>query len=528
MNIENGEEEIKKEDPVTVIEKPAEVAKEPLEIQKIVNFIKEWEETLQKISSVQEIAQGWDKLGEAGILYTRQEELNDLLLKRVIVLSRRDKTDINVWDIVHYYHKLKALAKCSKNIVVPEPVSKLALPLIVDDLKREGVIKSPDPALNQKYTLNPAAVKSDGYTFLFPRIFIEEGKGGYSITGLDIYDDETEKLVRSYPLAFDPSLHLKGTEFEGNKLYRAEDPRGFIHDGRLYLYFKMVHMTDRKRLPDGTLQNDQQMWADWRSWSATASISLNDLKDSITGDFKEEDFEWTYHPGMELIRDLEIDGRLQNVQNGLYWGEVEIDGRKMHAAAFRPTDVVDTRSADRHVYMAVSDNFEGPYRLHEKLYSPRRPEGDDAGLSFDDGYVGTTDSPVKTEVGWVNIYHTAVETKDGVIYRLGIMIMDLNDPSKIIYRSWVPLLYPAEQAEFSGWVGNVVYLSGFTYDIGIDKKLTIDMYYGTADTHIAKGKVTIDLNNLDEEKLKSLEQKELQELRSAQIWFEKRAGLSAY
>ena len=107
------------------------------------------------------------------------------------------------------------------------------------------------------------------------------------------------------------------------------------------------------------------------------------------------------------------------------------------------------------------------------------------------------------------------------------MITDLKDPSKIIYRSWIPLLYPKEQTEFSGWVGNVVYLNGFTHDIGTDNKLTINMYYGTADTHIAKGKVTIDLNSLDEKKLKSLEKKELQELRSAQTWFEDQAGLSA-
>lgn len=57
--------------------------------------------------------------------------------------------------------------------------------------------------------------------------------------------------------------------------------------------------------------------------------------------------------------------------------------------------------------------------------------------------------PIKTDAGWLVLYHGI---DDKIVYRLGFLILDLNDPSKILYRSEKPIFEPEEPYELSGMV----------------------------------------------------------------------------
>jgi len=98
-----------------------------------------------------------------------------------------------------------------------------------------------------------------------------------------------------------------------------------------------------------------------------------------------------------------------------------------------------------------------------------------AGL-WDNARVGAGASPIKTDKGWLEIYHGA---NDKDQYALGAFLMDLNDPSKILSRTVKPIMLPTENYELSGFFGHVVFTNGHVVD---GDKLTV--YYGAADEFV--------------------------------------------
>ena len=71
-------------------------------------------------------------------------------------------------------------------------------------------------------------------------------------------------------------------------------------------------------------------------------------------------------------------------------------------------------------------------------------------------------------------------TSAGPIYRAGSVLLDLEDPSKVVAQCNVPLLSPREEYERVGDVGNVVFACG----IIVEPNDEVRMYYGAADTCI--------------------------------------------
>lgn len=87
---------------------------------------------------------------------------------------------------------------------------------------------------------------------------------------------------------------------------------------------------------------------------------------------------------------------------------------------------------------------------------------------------GVGPSPLKTREGWLVLYHAT--TRD-CGYKLGAMLLDLNDPTKVICRSHGPILEPKVWYENEGAKPRIVYSCGAIIK---DEKLFV--YYGSADT----------------------------------------------
>jgi beta-1,2-mannobiose phosphorylase / 1,2-beta-oligomannan phosphorylase len=102
---------------------------------------------------------------------------------------------------------------------------------------------------------------------------------------------------------------------------------------------------------------------------------------------------------------------------------------------------------------------------------------------WDSARVGAGAAPIKTEQGWLEIYHGANADHQ---YCLGAFLMDLNDPSKVISRTLKPIMKPKENYELSGFFGHVVFTNGHIVN---GDELTI--YYGAADEFVCGAKFSI-------------------------------------
>ncbi len=105
--------------------------------------------------------------------------------------------------------------------------------------------------------------------------------------------------------------------------------------------------------------------------------------------------------------------------------------------------------------------------------------------SWDSARVGAGAAPIKTDKGWLEIYHGANHEHH---YCLGAFLLDSDDPSKVIARTEDPIMVPAATYELSGFFGNVVFTNGHT--VGHDGD-TITIYYGASDEFVCGARFSI-------------------------------------
>jgi len=143
------------------------------------------------------------------------------------------------------------------------------------------------------------------------------------------------------------------------------------------------------------------------------------------------------------------------------------------------------------IWMAHLDKLEfpAPKKEHSIILGPR------SGWMWDSLKIGAGSQPIKTKYGWLMIYHGVDRNR---VYRLGVVLADLANPERLLYRSPNPVLSPETECEIGkegeSWVPNVVFTCGAAP--ASDKEVLdagdeILVYYGAADTHIclATGRV---------------------------------------
>jgi len=112
---------------------------------------------------------------------------------------------------------------------------------------------------------------------------------------------------------------------------------------------------------------------------------------------------------------------------------------------------------------------------------------------WDEMKIGPGAPPIKTDKGWLSIYHGVFPTMDGSVYRLGVALHDLKDPSKIVGVGDNWILQPEEAYEITGYVHNVVFTCGAVPETDG----TVKIYWGGADNVMCVGTAGInDLLNL--------------------------------
>ena len=104
--------------------------------------------------------------------------------------------------------------------------------------------------------------------------------------------------------------------------------------------------------------------------------------------------------------------------------------------------------------------------------------------SWDSARIGAGAAPIRTPEGWLEIYHGANHENR---YCLGALLLDLDDPTKVLARSKEPIMEPIADYEKTGFFGNVVFTNGY-YMKDAD---TIQMFYGASDEVICSAQLSV-------------------------------------
>jgi predicted GH43/DUF377 family glycosyl hydrolase len=135
-----------------------------------------------------------------------------------------------------------------------------------------------------------------------------------------------------------------------------------------------------------------------------------------------------------------------------------------------------TQYGGRHgeIVLSRSDDLVS-WSAPEQVLQPR------AGAWWDSLRIGIGPPPLRTEHGWLLVYHGVKETVAGGIYRVGLALLDLDEPTHVVRRLPTWILSPLESYERTGDVPNVVFPCGLLHDAASDE---VRLYYGAADSSI--------------------------------------------
>lgn len=293
------------------------------------------------------------------------------------------------------------------------------------------ITPNPDNAWECAATFNPAAILLDGKVHLLYRAI---GANGISHLGYASGEDGIHFEERSSEPVYIAKKHYEKLEAEqapytniymsGGSWSGCEDPRMVNVDDTLY----MTYTAFDGYHPPGM---------------ALTSIA--------TPDFLKKNWNWT-----EPI----LISKPEQIQKNWTLFPEKIHGKFAFLHAINPAIKIDYFDDPMDAEMAIESKFSG--------------NGDRT--RWDNLMRGAATPPLKTKEGWLVLYH-AMDKRDPNRYKLGAMLLDHDDPTKILYRSHTPLLEPNAWYENEGAKRGVIFACG-----SVIKDDTLFVYYGGADS----------------------------------------------
>jgi predicted GH43/DUF377 family glycosyl hydrolase len=108
---------------------------------------------------------------------------------------------------------------------------------------------------------------------------------------------------------------------------------------------------------------------------------------------------------------------------------------------------------------------------------------------WDSARIGVGPPPLETTDGWLVVYHGVRQTVAGALYRVGLAMLDLDNPAVVTKRCDEWVLSPAEPYELIGDVPGVVFPCGLIHDKAAGQ---LRLYYGAADCRIGMASANFD------------------------------------
>ena len=295
-------------------------------------------------------------------------------------------------------------------------------------------ILSPNPknAWEAKAVFNPAAIDLDGSVHLLYRALSNDNTSSIG------YARSKDGLVIDERLS--EPVYVPRENFEMKKMQNAnsgcEDPRIMKIGETLYMCYTAFDGISPPRVAVSTISEKDFLEKKW-NWSKPELITPQGIDDKDTCILTEKDngkYVILHRIGTDICAD--------------YLGSLNFKEEKVHRCI--------------------------------KVLSPR------PGM-WDSEKVGITAPPIKTEAGWLLLYHGI--SREHHTYRVGVVLLDTKDPTVVLRRSTDPIFEPEAIYEKEGVVPNVVFPCGMVIREG-----TLFVYYGGADKVV--GVATMDMEKL--------------------------------
>ncbi|MBK9943595.1 MAG: glycosidase [Kouleothrix sp.] len=340
-------------------------------------------------------------------------------------------------------------------------------------MRRLGVVMRGDPSdpAEALGVLNPAAARApDGRLYLFPRVV---AAGNYSRVGIaevlfDQAGDPVGAVRRGYALEpsepYEQNARTAGCEDARVTLVAPLGLYVMAYTAYGPLGPRIALATSRdllrwQRLGPAKFAFDRRLRVDF---------DLYDNKDAYL--FPEPVRDPHGRPALALIH------RPSHTQGGM---------------PVLPTGVNEPRASIWISYGDIEAAQRDPaallcWRDHQLLAVPQH--------AWEATKIGGGAPPLRTPYGWLMVYHgVAGEILEGVDhqpfvhYSAGVMLLGLDDPRTLVYRSPLPTLAPEAEEERQGLVPNVVFPTGL--DARADGR--VDIYYGMADSAIGVARMDV-------------------------------------
>lgn len=339
--------------------------------------------------------------------------------------------------------KLKQKAKTAvrNKPAVKKLVPKTKRKISLLDLKRSHKNPIIQPAEGRfwesKATFNPTAIFHDGKVHIIYRAIGDSDNSvlGYAASGDGhSFDADSKELayyrknIQSAPKA-DPKInYCSGGGWGGG----CEDPRLTLLEGTVHLLYTSFDGWGSVRMAMTSISLDDFISRRW-NWRDPVLISPpNQIHKN-----------WVLFP--------------EKISRPAFGGK----GKYAILHSISPTIMID--------YFDSLKELDGNNFIHSIH------QGSPLWKSRDKFVRGVGPSPLKTKYGWLVLYHKT-ERHDSHRYKLWAMILDLQDPTKILHDSSQPILEPDEWYENEGYKGGVVYSCG-----AVIKGKELFVYYGGAD-----------------------------------------------
>ncbi len=307
------------------------------------------------------------------------------------------------------------------------------------------IIEPREYSWESKATFNPAAIFSNDKIHLVYRAIGDDDSSvlGYASSpdGYNFYDRPQYAIYRRYCDFSKPDITVQSIDYVSGGGWNGgcEDPRLTVLGDTVYMLYTAF---------DG--------WGSLRI--ALTSIALDDF----------ENKKWNWKKPVLISPPGQIH------KNWVIFPE-KINGKFAILHSFYPNIRID--------YFNSLEELDGKDFINSDNTRPI-----DKNRLWDSWFRGVGPTPIKTDIGWLILYH-AMDHKNPDRYRMGALILDFKDPTRVLYRSEHPILEPEEHYENNGFKWGVVYSCG-----AIVKNGTLFVYYGGADKVI--GVATIKLSEL--------------------------------
>lgn len=322
-------------------------------------------------------------------------------------------------------------------------------------------LKPSQPEMQIECLLNPGAFRYNGKIGLVVRV-AERTRQKEGMVSIPLYNEEGNLELLDFSLG-DPKLD-------------ATDARVISYAGRQYLttisHLRILFSTD------GTTFNESPDHPPLFGRGAYESYGIEDCRVSLIKD--------TYYLTYTMVSPNGVGVGLKTTKD---WKDFSSHGmifspHNKDCAIFEETIGGKYYAFHRPSSPELGGNYmwiaESPDGIHwggHQCIAQTRPN------AFDSARLGAGAAPIRTDRGWLALYHGA---DHGHRYCLGALLLDLQDPSKVLSRSALPLMEPREAYEKEGFFGSVIFTNGHVVD-GDD----IHMYYGASDEYVALATLSI-------------------------------------